>query len=91
MQTACANFTVISAVAGKYPTIFYFFLNFFSVFNKVWHDFCGEGFERERERERESNGVQNDKNEGTGINEKNFMLFFYLNIFFIFAFLIECI
>ena len=52
MQTVCANFTVISAVAGKYPTFFYFFSNFFASFDEFGTRFVDTLF-RERERERE--------------------------------------
>ena len=33
MQVACANFIRMSSIVGKYPTIFYFFLNFFASFD----------------------------------------------------------
>ena len=49
MQAVWENFKVMSAVAGKYPTISYFFLNFFASFDKFGTIFA----ERERERERE--------------------------------------
>ena len=49
MQVACANFTGISSIAGKYPTIFYRFVNFFANFDNFGTIFVNDCRERERE------------------------------------------